>query len=277
MWDSTAGQMGECKIRIKNSWSEASLKEWIDRKAQKAVSTTDESNPEDTAGSEIEPPVEEELTGGSKTEPVEDIAPSETEHAIYPEVQKTDQRVHRPAVSSDNYKGSYKKEILPQDSCPPEAAPPHTASISSLDQMKKVLIDQVKKRDPESLFCFTPGETEQIGIAFNRFGPEWLLEIFQEYLRSKTVSQVNKFHGTDLPRILKRAMDKRKAQKPKMKLLKPQEYLCPVCGKSWSPSALTYCSMCGMDLKDFDNYEEIRAHKEWWLSQDKSRKQTATG
>ncbi|OQY32042.1 MAG: hypothetical protein B6241_12510 [Spirochaetaceae bacterium 4572_59] len=134
----------------------------------------------------------------------------------------------------------------------------------------------VKERDPSSFFYFTPKESEQIGIAYTRFGSERLMEIFQEYLTGKTPSQVNKFHGEDIPQFLKRAMKKDKSVKSVKTSKEPTPHHCPVCGKMWSASStLSMCPQCGMELSDFENHQEIKEHREWWESTPHNRNQAA--
>ena len=267
-----AGLFDGQNILIRTRWDEESLANWLEKKRAREAE-------EDIPGDNI-PVDNSDYSTGSEIEPVEHIA---SQNETTPDIQRVNYRTGGftdPLVSSDNYKGVITKnpsakpheeeKPLPVENSeenPPSASSPPTAGseIKNLKEMKDALIAMVKKRDPESRFVFMKEETALIKTAFKFYGPEWLIEQFHEYLKSKSVFQVNRFHSADLPRFLQRTMDRTKPKttdKPERK-----DRSCPCCGRLFPiQSTLSACGHCGLDLKDFDNPDEVASHIDWWES-----------
>jgi hypothetical protein len=280
-----SGQFGEHRIILKSSWNIESFKAWIEKREKR-------ESKESTGGSETNPAVDNESPGESEIDPAEHMGSLESEDTICPVGQSTALPSTGLPVTRHNYKGSYKKEILPQSqksevvdnsgpespSSPPSATSPPAASIGTVKEMQDTLVGMVKSRDPESMFCFIPAETEKIALAFKLHGPDWLTEVFNEYLKSKSLFQVNRFHGEDLPRFIQRSMDRQKSR-PSHRTASPRKtecHHCPCCGKTWSASStLSMCPSCGLELKDFTDHAEIEAHKEWWENRKRSLEKNA--
>jgi len=278
------GQYGGQKIILKKSWNTETLLQWIEKRKDrqeelpKKYEEKKEEIPEEL--SEETPENEGESSGGLNSSPPVYMGSSENET---PDSRWSGLPLggrNRPTVTDPNYKGSYKKRNLPQEeNPPPTASSPPPASFNSLSELKSHLISLVKKRDPESMFYFTGPEDVILKTCFNKYGPDWIIDRFKAYLKSKnTVSQINRFHADDFPRVLKRAMEKSELQKPKAKPLQPKDHECPVCGKTWTASStLSTCPRCGMDLKDFNDSDEVKSHKQWYETVLKPRQENKDG
>lgn len=262
------GRFQEQRIIIKTRWDEESLAQWIERKQARA----------------IENDVHEESLVVDNSDGLEIVPPA---HIVSSDSETPDNRWDGlpttgftvPPVSEDNYKGvitrnpsakppEEKKPVVVENSNPnppSTTSPPPTGSKDkSLEETKSVLIAMVKERDPESRFCFIRNEMEQIKIAFKLYGSEWLIEHFHEYLKSKSVFQVNRFHGEDLPRFIQRELERQKSKPIAPKDPEPKK-LCPCCGTRVNQrSTMGSCGKCGLDLKDFDDPEEVASHIDWW-------------
>ncbi len=277
----TKGELGLFdgqSIIIKTRWDEESMAVWVERKRAREAGQS--------VGAENQSEENFVESTGSETEPVEHMV---SEIGTTPDIQRVNYRTGGftdPLVSRHNYKGvitnnpsakspkeKIKEVVENSDSPPSPASLPPAAGITSVNEMKKFLLGMVKKRDPESMLYFTPAESEQIGIAYSRFGSEWLIEVFHDYLQRKEISQINKFHSADVPRFIKRAMDKSPKQPVKVSK-EPKYHNCPVCGKTWSASStLSMCPKCGLELENFSNHQEIEEHRKWWESPDNPRRQ----
>ncbi|MDC7234561.1 MAG: hypothetical protein PQJ58_15125 [Spirochaetales bacterium] len=282
------GQFGDHKIILKSTWDAESLMAWIQKKAER-------SGQNDTGGTEIDPPENQVLpvdnSGGSEIEPTADIASPELETLNSRWVNSPPIGSTAPPVTEHNYKGSYKKEISPQEgkqevvdnsaeneeSLPPAASSPPTAGFS-LAELKEEMIRLVKTRTKDSMFYFTPLENKILLECFNKYGPEWVLKRFESYMKSKTPSQIDRFHSTDFPKVLKRASEKSFRQAAPAKPDEAVFHQCPVCEKTWSASStLSSCPGCGMEVKDFNDPDEVNAHRQWFEEFQEARQKRAMG
>jgi len=274
-----SGQFQGQKILIKSRWDAGALQAWIDKKSH-------QKDEELTDGIETVPPVEKpETIEDEESINTPDIGPlkEETLNSRWYGLPTTGSTV--PPVSRHNYKGSYKKEISPpeektavvENSPPPPASSPPTAGFS-LPQVKEEMIHMVKTRTKDSMFYFTPLENNLMSECYNKYGPEWVLKRFESYMKSKTSSQIDRFHSTDFPKVLRRAAEKSFKQAAPADPMRPKRHECPVCKKSWSASStLSSCPGCGLELAYFNDPEEIEAHKQWFEEFQEKRNKKATG
>ncbi len=267
-----SGQFDGQRIILKSSWDIESLKSWIEKREQREAEKS-------SGGSEIEPPVEEESTGGSEIEPVEHMGSSKEDDAICPVGQFTDQRSTVPPVTSDNYKGSYKKErggynyndnSTSREGTEPETPPP-APSQDKTGEEKKGLFSEVQTRIryiTGNTFRLSPKSQELIRELTELQDSAYILQTVDQLLdekRNKPSPWIARYANEDLQERLGWCI---RTQAAKQKSFRTHHVSCPCCNSVFTGTN-TACSSCGFEVTNIDDPEKIKDHMKWMESREK--------